>query len=228
MSQTDSGPRDFTYSPDGRWWWDGRTWQPVRAEPSGGTGTGGRWLLAALIVLAVVVTVPLGVTEVVIASRIGQFRPPSGPGGPPPSTPYLADASETGIEVAATSHGLRCGSTPVVGPFGHPPRIRQCQRTSAGEVMFVQTIGGDADRVSVVSANVVDLRPGDEAAALGLLQAVVTAAVAGPDQAADSTWLSTHFDQTGTSQTTVDGVTLRLMVSGHGRTLVVEPASAPS
>jgi hypothetical protein len=224
VSQTDGGPREHRYSPDGRWWWDGRTWQPVQGAPSRGPGSGSRWLLAALIVLVLALTVPLGVTAVLVASRIGHVPQPP---GPPPSMPYLADASETGIELAATSHGLRCESPPMVG-FGRRPAIRACHGAAASEVMSVQTIGDDAGHVSVVSANVVGLRPGDEAAALALLQAVVSATVAGPDGAADSTWLSAHFDQAGTSRTTVDGVTLRLMVSGPQRTLIVEPASAPS
>jgi hypothetical protein len=224
VSQTDGGPRDGTYSPDGRWWWDGRSWQPVRAAPARGPGTGGPWLLAALIVAAVAVTVPIGVTAVVIASRVAH---PARPAGPPPSMPYLADASGAGIELAATSHGLRCGSPLVVG-FGRPPAIRQCQLASAAGLMSVDTLGRDDTHVSMVTATALRVQPGDEAAALALFQAVLGAAVAGTDGAADSTWLTTHFDRSGTSQTTVDGVTLRLMVSGTQRTLVVAPASAPS
>ena len=222
MSQTDGGPREHTHSPDGRWWWDGRTWQPVRAAPSRRPGTGGRWLLAALIVVVVALTLPLGVTAVLLASRISHIPVPR---GSPPPMPYLADASETGIELAATSHGLRCQSARTIG-FGHTPMIRDCQRMSDAGVMSVQTIGRDASHVSVVTATVVGPRPGDEAAGLALFQAVLTAAVAGVDGPADSAWLSTYFDEPGTSQTTVDGVTLRLLVSGPQRTLVVEPAAA--
>ena len=228
MSETDGGPRGHISSPDGQWWWDGGTWRPVRAAPPAGPGTGGGWLLVALIVVAVAVSVPLGVTEVVIASRIGHVGPPRRLPVSPPAMPYLADASETGVELAATSHGLRCGSPQGVAGFGHPPRIRECMRGSPTELLFVETIGRDDSHVSVVTAHVDDIQPGgDRAAALALLQAVVSAAVAGPDGAADSAWLSAHFDRQGTSQTTVDGVTLRLMVSGSQRTLIVAPASYP-
>jgi hypothetical protein len=230
VSQTAGRTREHTYSPDGRWWWDGQTWQPVPATASRGSGTGPRWLLAALIAVVVTVTVPLGVTEVVIASRIGHISPPAGLPASPPSMPTLADASGTGIELAATSHGLRCGSPQAVGGFfGHPPRIRQCLRGSETQLITVMTIGSDDSHVSVVTVHVAELRPGgDESAALALFQAVASAAVAGPDGPADSAWLSAHFDQAGTSMTTVDGVTLRLMVSGSQRTLVVEPTPGPS
>jgi hypothetical protein len=230
VSQTDGGQREYTYSADGRWWWDGRAWRPVRAAPPGGSGTGPRWLLPALIVVVLALTVPLGVTAVLIASRIGHTLPPRGmppPPGAAPAMPYLPDASETGIELAATSHGLRCETGATVG-IGRPPAIRQCQRASANGVMSVQTIGSDTGQVGVVTAAVIEFRPGDEAAALAFLQAVLSAAVAGPDAATDSTWLTTHFDHAGTSETTVEGVRLRLMVSSSQRVLVVGPASAPS
>jgi hypothetical protein len=183
---------------------------PSPAEASRGPGTGGRWLLAALIVVAVAVAVPIGATEVVIASRIGHLRLPV---GQPPPLPALPDASQSGIELAATSRGFRCMTLQSVD-FGFPvPTVRVCRRMTGGEILTVQTIGSDPSHVSLVSANVVGLRPGDEAATLALFQ--------------DSAWLSTNFDQAGTTETVVDGVTLRLTGSGSRRALILQPASPP-
>jgi hypothetical protein len=220
VSEAGGGSRGHGYSPDGRWWWDGQRWQSVPAAPSTGPGTGGPWLLVFLIVVAVAVSSSLGVGAVVIASRVGHIAPP----GPPPSTPYLPDASCTGIEAAATSHGLRCGAPQGPFGFGPVPTIRVCQRRSGTEVLTVQTIGPDAGHIGVVTASVLAPRPADGQAALALLEAVVSASVAGTDAASDTAWLSAHFDQSGTSETTVDGVMLRLTVTGPQRSLIVEPA----
>jgi hypothetical protein len=179
-------------------------------------------LLVVLILLAVAVAVPLGVGAVLIASRVGHISPP----GPPPSMPYLPDASQTGIERAATLHGLRCGAPQAAFGFGPVTTIRVCRRTSATGMMFVQTIGPDASHIGVVTADTVATRPADEPAALALLQDVISASVASPDAAADSSWLSAHFHEPGTSETTVDGVTLRLRVSGLDRSLMLEPGAS--
>ena len=47
MAQTPPGYG--TRSPDGRWWWDGRAWQPVPPAPPGmppAPGSGGGWVTA--------------------------------------------------------------------------------------------------------------------------------------------------------------------------------------
>lgn len=224
MSQTGSGPPSgHTYSPDGRWWWDGRGWQPVRGAFQSATaspGTGARWLVAAVIVMVVASSLPLALGAAVFAARAIHN---AAPGAAPPFRSYLMDASVTGIEAAARSHGLQCGTTVSIG-FG--ASVHVCQRMARGEVMSVHLIGPDASRVAVVSADVLGLRPADGPAALALFQAVVGAAVAGADASADAEWLSAHFDQVGTSQTSVDGVTLRLTATGSNRSLSVYPAAS--
>jgi hypothetical protein len=85
--------------------------------------------------------------------------------------------------------------------------------------------GPDASHVAVVSAGVVGLRSEDRPTAIDLFQAVVSAAVAGPDASADTAWVRAHFDQTGTSQTTLNGVTLRLTVTGSTRSLGIHSAA---
>lgn len=223
MSQAGGGQRGYTYSPDGRWWWDGRQWQPAGPAASRGPGTGGRWLIAAVIVIIAATAVPLALTAAAaIALRAGHVSPPRGL--PPPSAPYLADASETGIELAVTSQGLQCGTPPVHFGFGRTPTIRTCHRSIRGEVLTVDVIGSD-DRVTVVHAGAVDLGPGDDSAALALFKAVVTAAVAGPDGAADAGWVTAHFGQPGTSRTTVGGVALQMTLNGSARSLIVQPAT---
>jgi hypothetical protein len=142
--------------------------------------------------------------------------------GTPPFRSYLADASMSGVEAAARSYALRCGTAASIG-FGDS--IHACQRTSRGEVLSVSMFGPDASHVAVVSAGVVGLRSEDRPTAIDLFQAVVSAAVAGPDASADTAWVRAHFDQTGTSQTTLNGVTLRLTVTGSTRSLGIHPAA---
>jgi hypothetical protein len=173
-----------------------------------------------VIVLAVLaVTIAAG--AVVIASRVSPVSPLSAP----QLTPTLPDASETGIELAATSRGLRCRAPGLHVGFGNPPAMHLCQGSPRGGLLSVQTIGPDDSHVSAVQVEALGLRPADEPAALALFQAVVGAAVAGPDAAADESWLRDHFDQTGTSRTTLNGVALQLTVSGSQRSLFVQPAT---
>jgi len=227
VSQTGGArPEGYTYSPDGRWWWDGRNWQPVdpsllHAGPPRRQGNAGRWLVAAAIVLVVASSLPAALYLAAFALRAAHPPPP----GPFPTTHYLADTSVTGIEVVATSHGLQCSKAHPVSFGGRAPAIHDCHgSTSSSLGMFVETIGPDDSHVSVVSADVGGPAAGDRSAALDLLQAVVRAAVSGPDGPADAAWVSDHFDQSGTSQTVVDGVELRLMAHGPVRSLIVQPA----
>jgi hypothetical protein len=66
--------------------------------------------------------------------------------------------------------------------------------------------------------------PADEPTDLAFLQAITGATVARRDAAADDAWLRAHFDQTGDSQTVVNGVSMRLTVNDSFRSLVIMPA----
>ena len=224
MSQTaDGGPPGYT-SPDGRWWWDGQRWQPVHAAVQAppvppGPGTRVPWLVVAAVVVIGATLMALVAVAAVVALRASRsLAPPAGPA----SGHYLAAASVSGIEGAATSHGLRCGTALAVGVGA--PSIHTCQGMSGGELRSVEMIGPDTGHVSVVTADVLRMRPADEPAALDLLQAVVAAAVPGEDAADAASWVRAHFDQQGPSQTVVDGVVLRLTVTSSVRSLVVQPA----
>jgi hypothetical protein len=132
----------------------------------------------------------------------------------------------TGIEVVATSHGLQCSKAHPVSFGGRAPAIHDCHGSTSNSLgMLVETIGPDDSHVGVVSVHVSGRDAADRSADLDLLQAVTRAAVAGPDGPADAAWVGDHFDQSGTSQTVVDGVELRLMVNGSIRSLSIGPAA---
>lgn len=73
MIQTGSSPPAQTYSPDGRWCWDGREWQPVLGAPGPPPASPvpavGRWLLAAVIVMVVLSALALALGTAVFAVR---------------------------------------------------------------------------------------------------------------------------------------------------------------
>ena len=104
--------------------------------------------------------------------------------------------------------------------------IHACQRTSREEVLSVSVFGPDASHIVVVSVGVVGLRPEDRQTAVDLFQAIVSAAVAGPDASTDTAWVQARFDQTGTSHITLNGVTLRLTVTGSTRALGIHAAGS--
>ncbi|HYW28153.1 MAG TPA: hypothetical protein VE953_28530 [Terriglobales bacterium] len=217
MSQAGGGNGGYTYSPDGRWWWDGQRWQPVGAAPRGGLGTTGRWLVAAVIVMIVAMTLPLGLTAAIIGWRVSHVSPPSALA----SAPVLPDATETGIERAATSQGLQCERPPVYVGFGRPT-IHSCHRTAGGGLLSVDVIGPDDSRVTMVHAAAVGPRLPDQPTILALFQSVVGAAVAVSDVAPDDEWVSAHLGQPGTSLTTLHGVALQLQHNGSVRSLSIQ------
>ena len=83
-------------------------------------------------------------------------------------------------------------------------------------------VGNDSGHLVAVSG--VSGEPADEPTALAFLQAIIDATVARRDAGADDAWLSAHFDQSGDSQTVVNGVSLRLTVHDPVRSLVIVPA----
>jgi hypothetical protein len=181
----------------------------------------GRWLVAAVIVVGVAVTLPLAIAAGAVAYRLSRTPVPR---AEPARGHYLADASSTRIEAAATSRGLRCGPPPLSIGFGGAPPVRVCQRASGVGVASVAVVEADSDHVAAVTADAGG-GPADDPANLALLQAIIGAAVAGDDAAADDAWLTAHFDQSGMSQTVVNGVSLRLTVRGTFRSLVIVPAT---
>ena len=63
-------PGQVMYSPDGRWWWDGRAWQPVMVTyaPPSNNGCG----VAAIVTVAVVgVLVLIAVVVIVLLTVVG-------------------------------------------------------------------------------------------------------------------------------------------------------------
>jgi hypothetical protein len=218
------GQVEHDLSPDGRWWWDGRQWQPVQQAPAGtGRSGGGRWLIAAVIVAGVAVAVPLAIAAGAFAYRVTN-APVARAGSAP--VRYLADASSRRIEAAAVSRGLRC-ATPPQSVGGTAP-VRICQRApgvgaaSGVGAATVAMVGNDSGHLVAVSG--VSGEPADEPTALAFLQAIIDATVARRDAGADDAWLSAHFDQSGDSQTVVNGVSLRLTVHDPVRSLVIVPA----
>jgi S1-C subfamily serine protease len=98
MDQQGRPPAPPQYSPDGRWWWDGQHWVPVApvAPPRGRRGRGPLWIaLAALLVVAIVLTVLAGTTT---------LFPPGlrtlilGGGGTPAAVTYIATAPPPGAD----------------------------------------------------------------------------------------------------------------------------------
>jgi hypothetical protein len=144
------------------------------------------------------------------------------PGAASPFRAYLADASVTGIESAARSHGLRCGKP---WSFGWGAPFEVCERIPPGELTSLSLFGPDARHLAMVGALVHGLEPAERPYTVDLFQAVVGAAVASQHAPADIAWLSAHFDLAGTSITTVDGVTLQLNVTGSNRSLSIHPTA---
>jgi hypothetical protein len=195
---------------------------PVRATPPSKVAAppgSGRWLIAGAIVAGVALAVPLAVAAGTFVYRVTNAPvPPAGTA----HVRYLAGASSTRIEAAAASRGLRCGTPPQsVGSGGAAP-VRVCQRVSGGRVASV-AIATYAGHLVAVTAGVGG-RPPDESNDLALLQAIIDATVARGDAGRDDAWLSAHFDQSGDSQTVVNGVMLRLMVRDAVRSFVIVPA----
>ncbi|MBO0687528.1 MAG: hypothetical protein J2P45_30635 [Candidatus Dormibacteraeota bacterium] len=218
MSQRGGGPPGYTFSPDGRWWWDGRRWQPVQVAPAAPGRRGvPRWLIAAIVAVGLLVAAAPAVAAAVIANLSAHLPPPS-----PPPGHYLAATSEGRIEQAATAQGLRCGSPQSIR-FGPAPESRDCERGSATGVVSVQTTFFDARHVVAINADAV----GQESASVAFLQSIIDATLPAGDAATADAWLRGHFDQSGTSSTVVNGVGLRLVASGPSRMLVITPASDP-
>jgi hypothetical protein len=144
------------------------------------------------------------------------------PGAASPFRAYLADASVTGIESAARSHGLRCGKP---WSFGWGGPFEVCERIQYEEVTSLTLFGPDARRLAMVSVLAHGLQPADRPYTVDLFQAVVGATVASQDAPADVAWLSAHVDQAGTSHTALDGVTLQLTVTSSHQSLSIHPTS---
>lgn len=101
------------YSPDGRWWWDGQSWVPVRpptpvASPRRPRSTSPIWIaVAALLVTALGLTVvarstnwlPTGLRTVILGS-----------GHRPASVTYIAVAPPPGADAIPTA-GAPLGGT---------------------------------------------------------------------------------------------------------------------
>jgi hypothetical protein len=190
---------------------------PAAADPVGsGRPGGGRWLIAAAIVVGLAVAVPLAVGAGTFAYRVTNAPMPRA--GSAPSR-YLADASSTRVEAAAVSRGLQCGTPPQDVGLG-TALVRVCQRVSGRRVASVAMGGRDPGHLIVVTASVGG-EPADEPTDLALLQAIVDTTVARRDAAADNAWLSAHFDQSGDSQTIANGVLLRLTVHDPVRSLAI-------
>ncbi|MBO0685930.1 MAG: hypothetical protein J2P45_22520, partial [Candidatus Dormibacteraeota bacterium] len=213
VSQTGGGAPGYTFSPDGRWWWDGERWRPVQVTPAppGRRGVP-RWLIPTIVAVALVVVATLAIAGAVIANRIAHLPPASAPPGH-----YLAGASEARIEQTAKAQGLRCGSDMSFGIGA--PQGRTCQRASATGMMSVHTVT-DTRHVLAVNSDVM----ADEAAAVGFLKSIIDATMPGDDAAKADEWLRAHVDQSGTSSTVVNGVGLQLVVSGGSRMLMITPA----
>lgn len=202
--------------------------RPTTAARSPGSGRdgGGRWLIAAAIVVGLAVAVPLAVGAGTLAYRVTNAPPPLVGSAPPvpragsTSGIYLADASSTRIEAAAGSRGLQCGTPPQSVGMGATGLERVCQRVSGRRVVTVAMAGRDSGHLVAVTAGVGG-EPPDEPADLALLTAIIDATVAGRDDAAADEWLSAHFDQSGDSQSVVNGVLLRLTVHDPVRTLAI-------
>ena len=192
-----------------------------RSKPAWRAGSG-RWLIAALIVAGV--AVPLAIGAGTFAYRIAN-APVQRVGAAP--VRYLAAANSTRIEAAAVSRGLRCATPPQT--VGGTAQVRICQRApglgaaSGVGVGSVAIVGNDSRHLLAVSA-AISVGPANEPTDLALLQAIIDATVARRDAAADDAWLSAHFDQSGSSQTVANGVSLRLTVRDSFRSLVIVPA----
>lgn len=195
---------------------------PVRAKPASRAAAPpgrGRWLIAAAIVAGVALAVPLAVAAGIFVYRVTNAPAPSAGTA---HVRFLADASSTRIEAAAMSRGLRCGTpTQSVGSGATAP-VRVCQRASGGRVASV-SVARFAGHVIAVTAGIGG-RPADEPTDLALLRAITDATVARGDAARDDAWLSAHIDQSGDSQTVVDGVMLKLTVGESVRSFVIVPA----
>lgn len=222
MDGQQGGGAQPQYSTDGKWWWDGQTWRPahsaVQPPPAPRRrATRTTWVITCAILVAVAVILPLAAARPLLTSL--------GRASPPRSTPYLAGASETGIERAAAAYGLQCPAAP--GAANLTQQVtRACEgRSATADTTVWTTIGPAASHVDKVVAHVGAVQPADKPAALALFQAIVIAALPGPDAAVAAAWVGEHFDREGINQTTVHGVTVVVLVEGSARSLDVVPAT---
>jgi hypothetical protein len=178
------------YSPDGRWWWDGRQWlraspdrppAPVaravgRLEaPRAGAGPRLPLLLPVVLgllgaVLVLVWVIAWAVPQPAGVSSAPMISPPvsAGQESPPPAQKYpyryLPEVTVADIVQQLTSQGLTCDAPETIGQLGLS--VWRCER-QAGGLDYGVTIEGHSDReVHLVDASVVGLnqKPGLDAA----------------------------------------------------------------
>lgn len=196
------------YSPDGRWWWDGRQWVPVGGPPPPRPRSGVPGWLWAVGALAIVV---------VLAAAIGGYlllRPSTGPGATGWGTPATVSAALAG-------RGLTCGQSLVL-----QPATTICQREQGGRTITAGvTTGGFAVQARAQARN---LDPNDTSSttafAKPLFETLVATASDAADRQAAVGWLDLNLG--ASAHTTMGRLDILLNTNGGTSSILVTVSDA--